>query len=444
MPYTPHTDEQVREMLDVIGLENESDLFSSVPKELQISGIDLPEGLDEFSTFEKFKSIASKNVTNKTIFMGGGYYDHIVPSAVDALAGRSEFYTSYTPYQAEASQGTLQVLYEYQSMICELSGMDVSNASMYDGASALAESALMAVRISRKRNKILIDGGINPTYIKVVQTYLSFRDIEFEVIDVKNYKTDRQAVLDKIDDTVAGYLFQNPNFFGTIDDFTAIVEKLHENKALAVVSAYPISLGMLKDPASMGADIFCADGQCLGNYLNFGGPSFGMIATKEKYIRDLPGRIIGRTLDKDENEIFVLTMQAREQHIRRHRATSNICSNQNLVAVRSTIFMSLLGENGLSEMANLCFSKASYLKDELSKIDGVSVLNKENSFNEFVIATPLDSDLFLDQLREKGFYAGINLANIDSKFKNEILVSVTEKRTKEQMDAFVSSIGDVL
>ncbi len=444
MPYTPHTDEQIREMLDVIGLENESDLFSSVPKELQISGIDLPEGLDEFSTFEKFKSIASKNVTNKTIFMGGGYYDHIVPSAVDALAGRSEFYTSYTPYQAEASQGTLQVLYEYQSMICELSGMDVSNASMYDGASALAESALMAVRISRKRNKILIDGGINPTYIKVVQTYLSFRDIEFEVIDVKNYKTDRQAVLDKIDDTVAGYLFQNPNFFGTIDDFTAIVEKLHENKALAVVSAYPISLGMLKDPASMGADIFCADGQCLGNYLNFGGPSFGMIATKEKYIRDLPGRIIGRTLDKDENEIFVLTMQAREQHIRRHRATSNICSNQNLVAVRSTIFMSLLGENGLSEMANLCFSKALYLKDELSKIDGVSVLNKENSFNEFVIATPLDSDLFLDQLREKGFYAGINLANIDSKFKNEILVSVTEKRTKEQMDAFVSSIGDVL
>ncbi|MBT8344204.1 MAG: aminomethyl-transferring glycine dehydrogenase subunit GcvPA [Sulfurovum sp.] len=444
MPYTPHTSKDVREMLDVIGLENESDLFSSVPKELQVHGIDLPEGLDEFSTFEKFKSIAAKNVTNKTVFMGGGYYDHIVPSAVDALAGRSEFYTSYTPYQAEASQGTLQVLYEYQSMICELSGMDVSNASMYDGASALAESALMAVRISRKRNKILIDGGINPTYIKVVETYLSFRDIEFEVIDVKAFKTDRQAVLDKIDDSIAGYLFQNPNFFGTIDDFTAIIEKLHEHKALAVVSAYPISLGLLKDPASMGADIFCADGQCLGNYMNFGGPSFGMIATKEKYIRDLPGRIIGRTLDKDENEIFVLTMQAREQHIRRHRATSNICSNQNLVAVRSTIFMSLLGENGLSDMANLCFSKASYLKEELAKIEGVMVLNAEDSFNEFVISTPLESDDLLVQLRDKGFYAGINLANIDSQFKNEILVSVTEKRTKEQMDSLVSSIGEVL
>ncbi|CAA6800349.1 MAG: Glycine dehydrogenase [decarboxylating] (glycine cleavage system P1 protein) (EC, partial [uncultured Sulfurovum sp.] len=433
MPYTPHTDEQVREMLDVIGIENESDLFSSVPKELHISGINLPEGLDEHSTFEKFKSLAAKNVTNKTIFMGGGYYDHIVPSAVDALAGRSEFYTSYTPYQAEASQGTLQVLYEYQSMICEISGMDVSNASMYDGASALAESALMAVRISRK-NKILIDGGINPTYIEVVKTYLSFRDIEFEVIDAKDFKTDRETVLDKIDGTVAGYLFQNPNFFGTMDDFTAIIEKLHENKALAVISAYPISLGALKDPGSMGADIFCADGQCLGNYLNFGGPTFGMIATKEKYIRNLPGRIIGRTLDKDDNEIFVLTMQAREQHIRRHRATSNICSNQNLVAVRSTIFMSLLGKDGLENMANLCFAKASYLKDELAKVEGVLVLNAQDSFNEFVISTPLESSELLEQLKEKGFYAGINLANIDAQFKNEILVTVTEKRTKEQMD----------
>mgnify|MGYP001555117519 FL=1 len=444
MQYTPHTDEQIRQMLDVIGIENESDLFSSVPKDLQISGIDLPEGLDEFSTFEKFKLLAAKNVTNKTIFMGGGYYDHIVPSAVDALAGRSEFYTSYTPYQAEASQGTLQTLYEYQSMVCELSGMDVSNASMYDGASALAESALMAVRIARKRNKILIDGGINPTYIKVVQTYLSFRDIEFEVIDVENFKTDRQVVLDKIDDSIAGYLFQNPNFFGTMDDFTAIIDKLHEHKALAVISAYPISLGILKDPGSMGADIFCADGQCLGNYMNFGGPSFGMIATKEKYIRDLPGRIIGRTLDKDENEIFVLTMQAREQHIRRHRATSNICSNQNLVAVRSTIFMSLLGQDGLENMANLCFSKASYLKEQLDKLDGVEILNKAESFNEFVIATSLSSDDFLDKLRAKGFYAGINLANIDTKFKNEILISVTEKRTKEQMDALVAAIGEVL
>lgn len=443
MTYTPHTETQVKEMLDVIGLEKESDLFSSVPTELQISGIDLPEGLDEFSTFEKFKSLAAKNVTNKTIFMGGGYYDHVVPSAVDALAGRSEFYTSYTPYQAEASQGTLQALYEYQSMICEISGMDVSNASMYDGASALAESALMAVRISR-RNKILIDGGINPTYIKVVQTYLSFRDIEFEIIDIENFKTNSQNILDKIDDTVAGYLFQNPNFFGTMADFSAIIEKLHEHKALAVISAYPISLGLLKDPGSMGADIFCADGQCLGNYMNFGGPSFGMIATKEKYIRNLPGRIIGRTLDQNNNEIFVLTMQAREQHIRRQRATSNICSNQNLVAIRSTIFMSLIGKEGLVDMANLCYSKASYLKEQFSNIGGVEVLNKEVSFNEFVISTPLSSDVLLDKLRDKGFYAGINLENIDAKLSNNVLVSVTEKRSKEQMDALVSAIGDIV
>lgn len=443
MPYTPHTDQQVKEMLDVIGLEKKSDLFSSVPEELQISGMNLPEGLDEFSTFEKFKNIASKNVNNKTIFMGGGYYDHIVPSAVDALAGRSEFYTSYTPYQAEASQGTLQSLYEYQSMICEISGMDVSNASMYDGASALAESALMAVRIT-KRNKVLIDAGINPTYIKVVETYLSFRDIEFQIVETKDFKTDKEAILSKIDDSVAAYLFQNPNFFGTIDDFTTICDTLHEHKALAVVSAYPISLGTLKDPASMGADIFCADGQCLGNYLSFGGPSFGMIATKQKYIRDLPGRIIGRTVDQNENELFVLTMQAREQHIRRQRATSNICSNQNLLALRSTIFMSLVGKEGLYDLANLCFKKASYLKAELSKVEGVTLLNPENTFNEFVIATPLSSDEFLLKLRDKGFYAGINLSNLDARLENTILISVTEKRTKEQMDQLVKAIGEIL
>jgi len=441
MPYTPHTKTEIKEMLDVIGLEKESDLFGGINS--KVNGINLPEGLDEFSTFEKFKNIASKNVTDKIIFMGGGYYDHIVPSAVDALAGRSEFYTSYTPYQAEASQGTLQALYEYQSLICKLSGMDVSNASMYDGASALAESALMAVRITRK-NKILIDAGINPTYIKVVQTYLSFRDIEFEVIDLKDYESDMDAVKEKIDSTVAAYLFQNPNFFGTIGDFNEIIETLHENKALAVISAYPISLGILNDPASMGADIFCADGQCLGNYMNFGGPSFGMIATKEQYIRNLPGRIIGRTLDKDGKELFVLTMQAREQHIRRQRATSNICSNQNLLALRSTMFLSLIGQEGLYEMSNTCFTKSEYLKEQLNTIDGLEICNAKNTFNEFVIKTKLSSADFLEKLSEKGFYAGINLSNLYENKDGQILISVSEKRTKEQMDNLVKAIGEIV
>ena len=443
MPYTPHTQSDIKEMLDVIGLENESQLFGSVPEHLQISSLNIEDGLDEFTTFEKFKELASKNVTNKTIFLGGGYYDHIVPSAVDALSGRSEFYTAYTPYQAEASQGTLQVLYEYQSLICKLTGMDVSNASMYDGATALAESALMAVRIS-KRNKVLVDGGINPTYIKVVQAYLGFRDIEVEVVDLNGCRSDIDTVLQKIDGTVAAYLFQNPNFFGTIQEFEAIIEKLHENKSLAVMSAYPISLGLLKDPGSMGVDIVSADGQCLGNYLSFGGPSFGMIATKDEYIRNLPGRIIGRTLDKDSKEMFVLTMQAREQHIRRQRATSNICSNQNLLALRSTIFMSLVGREGLVDLASSCHSKAEYLKSKLSKIDGVKVLNESPTFNEFVISTSCDATDLLEKMSEEGFYAGINLGNLFEGLENAILVSVTEKRTKEQMDSFVEALGEIL
>jgi glycine dehydrogenase subunit 1 len=440
MPYTPHTQSDIKEMLDVIGLEKESDLFDSVPDHLKVSHMNLPDGLDEFSTFAKFKKLAAKNVTDKTIFLGGGYYDHIVPSAVDALSGRSEFYTAYTPYQAEASQGTLQVLYEYQSLICELTGMDVSNASMYDGATALAESALMAVRISR-RNKVLVDAGVNPTYIEVVKTYLSFRDIEVEVIEMDKDKADFSKVEEKIDKTVAAYVFQNPNFLGSTQDFTNIIEKLHESKALAVMSAYPVSLGLLKDPGSLGVDIVSADGQCLGNYLSFGGPSFGMIATREKHIRNLPGRIIGRTVDKDNKEMFVLTMQAREQHIRRQRATSNICSNQNLIALRSTIFLSLIGKEGLKDMATICHSKSEYLKSELSKIDKVEIYNTASTFNEFVITTPLSADDLLDKLNEQGFYAGINLSNLFDGFENSILISVTEKRTKEEMDELVKAIG---
>jgi glycine dehydrogenase subunit 1 len=443
MPYTPHTKTDIKEMLDVIGFENESNLFDSVPDHLKVSHMNLPDGLDEFSTFAKFKKLAAKNVTDKTIFLGGGYYDHIIPSAVDALSGRSEFYTAYTPYQAEASQGTLQALYEYQSLICELTGMDVSNASMYDGATALAESALMAVRISR-RNKVLIDAGVNPTYIKVVKTYLSFRNIEVEVIEMDKDKADFSKVEEKIDKTVAAYLFQNPNFLGSVQDFANIIEKLHENKALAVMSAYPVSLGLLKDPGSLDVDIVSADGQCLGNYLFFGGPSFGMIATKQAYIRNLPGRIIGRTVDKDNKELFVLTMQAREQHIRRQRATSNICSNQNLLALRSTMFLSLIGKNGLVDMAKICHSKSEYLKAELLKIENVEIFNTASTFNEFVITTPLSATDLLNKLRDEGFYAGINLSNLYDRFDNSILVSVTEKRTKEEMDELVKAIGGAL
>ena len=443
MPYTPHTKSDIKDMLDVIGLENENDLFSSVPSDLRVDHLNLKDGLDEFSTYSKFKKLSLKNDVNKVMFMGGGYYDHIVPSGVDALAGRSEFYTAYTPYQAEASQGTLQSLYEFQSLICELTGMDVANASMYDGATALAESALMAVRLT-KRNKILIDAGVNKTYIKVVQTYLKFRDIEVEVIDMNKDLTDFAAVEAKIDSSIAAYLFQNPNFFGTIQDFTSLISKLHESKVLAVMSAYPIALGMIKDPGSLDVDIVCGDGQCLGNYLNFGGPTFGFMATKQEDIRNLPGRIIGKTKDRDGKEMFVLTMQAREQHIRRQRATSNICSNQNLLALRSTMFMALLGKKGLKEMSTLCFNKSEYLKENLAKISALEICNTGATFNEFIIKTSMESDKFLNALLEKDFYAGINLSNLYENRENEVLISVTEKRTKEELDDLIKAIGEVL
>jgi len=404
-----------------------------VPDALKIDSLDLPDGVDEYTAFAQFQAMAAKNSSDKVCFLGGGYYDHIIPAAVDALSMRSEFYTAYTPYQAEASQGTLQVLYEYQSLICRLTGMEVSNASMYDGATALAEAALMAVRIT-KRNKILIDSGVNPQSIKIVQTYLSFRDIEAVIVDTQSIE---------IDETVAGYLFQNPNFCGSVRDFTSIVEQLHAHKALAVMSTYPIALAKIKDPASMGVDIVTADGQCLGNYLSFGGPSFGIIATREQYIRDLPGRIIGKTLDKDGKELFVLTMQAREQHIRRQRATSNICSNQNLMALRATIYLSLMGRDGLAEVAELCYQKSAYLKKALSQIEGVAIRNHHETFNEFVIEVP-DADRLLDMLKEQGFYAGINLGKFSEQRKNQILIAVTEKRTRAEMDQLVTAIGGAL
>lgn len=443
MPYTPHTKSDIREMLDVIGLEKETDLFSSVPSDLRVDHLNLSDGLDEFSTYNKFKNISKKNISDKVMFMGGGYYDHIVPSGVDALAGRSEFYTAYTPYQAEASQGTLQSLYEFQSLICEMTGMDVANASMYDGATALAESALMAVRLTR-RNKILIDAGVNKTYIKVVQTYLKFRDIDVEVIQMDKDLTDFASVESKIDNTIAAYLFQNPNFFGNVQDFTSLISKLHESKVLAVMSAYPIALGMIKDPGSLDVDIVCGDGQCLGNYLNFGGPTFGFMATKQEDIRNLPGRIIGKTKDQDGKEMFVLTMQAREQHIRRHRATSNICSNQNLLALRATMFMSLIGRDGFANMSSLCHSKSEYLKSELKKVKGITICNTAPTFNEFVIETPLSAESLLLKLRDAGFYAGINLGNLYENYENKIMISVTEKRSKEELDALVAAIGAIL
>ena len=443
MPYTPHTKDDVKRMLAQIGIEKESELFDYIPQSLRAKSFDLEEGLSEFEVYENFKEMARKNDTSKVCFLGGGYYDHIIPSAVDALSSRSEFYTAYTPYQAEASQGTLQALYEYQSLVCELTNLEVTNASMYDGGSAMAEAALMAIRIT-KRDKIIVDSGINPIYKKILKTYLAYHDIEVIFMEVTSDKVDIKTLSSLIDDSVAAYIFQNPNFFGSLEDYSEIVKSLHEVKALAIMSAYPIALGVIKTPGELDADIYCGDGQSLGNYLGFGGPSFGILATKQKYVRNLPGRIVGLTNDRDDKRAFVLTLQAREQHIRRAKATSNICSNQNLMTLRATIFMSLLGRDGFEKLAKQNYNNANYLKTQLAKLSGVKIFNQNTTFNEFVIELPESSDEFLDRMSEKGFFAGLKIDNLYENFENRVLVSVTEKRTKAQMDSFVASVKEIL
>lgn len=444
MPYTPHTTRDVQKMLDVIGIAEESNLFDAIPQSFRAKSFDLPEGLSEFEVFDNFNELSSQNDVSKVSFLGGGYYDHIIPTAVDALSTRSEFYTAYTPYQAEASQGTLQALYEYQSMICELTGMEATNASMYDGGTAMAEAALMAVRIGKKRKKIIVDSGVNPIYIKILKTYLAYHELEVIVLRVKGDGADKEALLGMIDESVAGYIFQNPNFFGSIEDYSEIIKALHDVKALAIMSSYPIALGILKSAGEMDADIYCGDGQSLGNYLGFGGPSFGILACKQKYIRNLPGRIVGITDDDKGRRSYVLTLQAREQHIRRDKATSNICSNQNLMALRGTIFMALLGKEGFIKLSNQNHSNANYLKNELNKLDRVSIYNQNPTFNEFVIEIPISSSDFIQKMEKRGFFAGLKLDVLYESFENKVLVSATEKRTKTQMDEFVACVKEIV
>ena len=443
MPYTPHTNEDVQAMLAQIGIDSEDELFQAIPQELRAKSFNIDEGLSEFEVFEQYKQMSQNNDTSKVCFLGGGYYDHIIPSAVDALSSRSEFYTAYTPYQAEASQGTLQALYEYQTLVCRLTNLESTNASMYDGGSAMAEAALMAVRIT-KRKKIIIDSGVNPIYTKIVQTYLAYHDLEVIVLEAKNTTLAKDEVLNLIDDSIAGYIFQNPNFFGSIYDYQEIVDALHQHKAQAIMSSYPIALGLLKTPGELGADIYCGDGQSLGNYLGFGGPSFGILATSQKNIRNLPGRIVGLTNDRNDKRAYVLTLQAREQHIRRAKATSNICSNQNLMTLRATIFMSLLGKDGFEKLATSNYNNANYLKDALTKLENIEILNTDTIFNEFVIKLPKSACEVLEKMEDKGFFAGLSLEKLNPNFKDSLLVSVTEKRTKAQMDQFVASLKEIL
>jgi len=430
-------------MLAVIGVSSIAELFAVIPSELRARSFELPEGMSEFEMLAGLERLAGLDRRDIVPFIGGGSYDHLIPAVVDHLAGRAEFATSYTPYQPECSQGTLQALYEYQTVICRLTGMETTNASLYDGGTALAEAALMALRITG-RKKILMDAAVNPFSRQIVHSYLANLEVEIVEITTGEGLTDRQEFLAALDDETAAIVLQNPSFFGGVDDFSDLAAAARGRGALTVVSVYPISLGLLKTPGEMGADLAVGDGQSLGNPLSFGGPSFGFLAVRKEHIRNLPGRIVGETVDTSGRRGFVLTLQAREQHIRRQKATSNICSNQSLCALRGLIFLSTLGREGIAELARLNYDKAQYAKAILGNIRGVSLLSGGPTFNEFTLTLPKEAASVCERLLAAGIAAGMPLGRWYPGLESCMVVTVTEKRSRAEIETLATRLEEVL
>lgn len=441
--YCPNTPEDIREMLAAIGVGSVQDLFAPITPRLRARSFDLPAGMSEFELFQRMQDLLGSNSRDITPFVGGGFYDHNIPAVVDHLSGRSEFYTAYTPYQPECSQGTLQALFEYQTAICRLTGMEVSNASLYDGGTALAEAAVMALRITG-RNRLVIDGAVNPFHREIVRTYLANLGVEIVEIVPKQGIEDMARLDAALDGATAAVLIQNPNFFGSLNDFTGLAAEAHANGALLIASVYPVSLGMVKSPGDMGADIVVGDGQSLGNPLSFGGPSFGFIAARKSYIRNLPGRIVGETVDRQGRRGFVLTLQAREQHIKRHKATSNICSNQSLCALRGVIFLASLGKEGFMQLARLNYDKSEFAKKTLAGVRGIEVLNGCPTFNEFVIRLPGNAAEITTRLLQDRIAVGVPLGRYYPDLDGCLVVTVTEKRTKDEILALARILKGAL
>ena len=429
MKYIQNTNKDIQKMLKEIGVKSFDSLIESIPSEIRFKdSFNIGDALSEYELILETSKLKNNNLI---CFMGNGIYDHYVPSVVDFISSRSEFYTSYTPYQAEVSQGTLQYLYEFQSMIASLSGMEVSNASLYDGASALAEACSMAINISKKKT-ILLSSTINSKYIDVVKTYLSNRGIEIHLLPAESAYTSMNAIEKYNLSDIACIAIQSPNNYGLIENWSKWSDRI-ESETLLIGVSDPMALPIIKSPGDCGVDIYCGEGQSLGNYMNLGGPVLGLISTNRKYVRKMPGRIIGKTEDLDSKEGYVLTLQAREQHIRRDKANSNICTNQSLLALRSTIYMSLLGDSGLRKIAELCFSKAQYAANKISEIDGFSILyNDYNFIKEFIVLTKFSTKKIISEAQKEGI--GLSSAgNNDDK----LLIAVTEKRTKEEIDKLV-------
>ena len=432
--YVPSGVGERQEMLKKIGVKTIEDLYASVPRKMLVKTLDLPKGRSEMEVAAEMDRLAAKNTTFKTILRGAGAYDHYIPAVVTSVTSKEQFVTAYTPYQAEISQGILQSIFEYQTMICELTGMDVSNASVYDGATAMAESVAMCKE--RKRDKAYISATVNPAYLAVVKTYCDASNTDLTVIPAKNGKTDASALKKALGEDSACFLLQQPNFYGLFEDAEKLGGIAHAAGAKYVICANPISLGLCKTPAEYSADVAVGEGQPLGMSLAFGGPYLGFMACKEAMQRRLPGRIVGETTDLEGKRGYVLTLQAREQHIRREKASSNICSNQALCALTAGVYLAAMGAEGLGQAAKLSMSKAHYLAKELCKIEGVEMVYTGAYFDEFVTTLPQQKKV-LKALEKKGILGGLPVAG-------GVLWCATETVTKEQIDEAVEVVKEVL
>jgi glycine dehydrogenase subunit 1 len=442
MPFIPHTPAEQGDMLAAIGASSIESLFEDIPQKFRAGELNLPAGLSEMEVRQKLDRTANKNHTDLTSFLGAGFYDHYIPCAVDALCSRGEFYTAYTPYQAEASQGMLQAIFEYQTAVARLMDLEYANASLYDGGTALYEAIMMAVRQTR-RTRIVISDTVNPIYRVMLDSYTTNLKLELVTVPHRNCATDMDAMLAALNKDTAAVIVQNPNFFGTIEDFSALFSKAAELGVVSVISTYPVLQSVLKTPGQMGADIAVAEGQSLGLPLSFGGPYLGIMTCNKKLIRQMPGRIAGRTVDKNGKTGFVLTLQAREQHIRREKATSNICSNQALCALRAVMYMSLLGPQGLVKTAQVGIERAHYAANRLERLPGVRVVNQPFG-NEFTVKLPVRAYEVIDKLLDHKFVPGFPLGRYYQGMDNHLLVACTEKTTKQCIGILAELIGGAL
>jgi len=442
--YIPHTEEDIQTMLEFVGAKKVEDLFEMIPNEYRLAKpLDLPEPLSEPDLLRYVQGLQSMAYSS---FLGAGAYHHFIPSVIPALISRSEFYTAYTPYQPEISQGTLQAIFEYQTLVCQLTGMEVSNASMYDGASSLAEAVLMAERVT-KRKKILLSEAVHPEYRKVIRTYIDPEQQELIPIPFRKDegRTDERRLSDLLDGEVSSVVIQSPNFFGVIEDLHLMADQIHGVGGLMIAGfSEAVAYGILKPPGEEGADIVAGEGQSLGIPLSYGGPYLGIFATRDKLVRNMPGRVVGETVDLEGKRGFVLTLATREQHIRRERATSNICTNEGLCALMATLFLSCLGKRGLRELALMNLSKAEYAKNLASQIPGCKLSFSAPTFNEFVLKIHGDPEKALERLKEEKILGGIPLGRFYSEMNHHLLVTVTEMNTREEIDRWAEALEKAL